>query len=166
MVIVERASVRDNWVLCCFNVFHGADNVHSPRKQLILSDSVWLPLGDRTNQCWLDSHYLAKDLAWAGLACASPATSNQDWTKKLLRWVRRDKETEDYYSRKLFFPFMWWMMLQNISWIFNKHALTVSISNCLRGIFNKPSFSLMEKCFILCLLGFDVLSDFERVLIE
>lgn len=158
--------MRNNWVVYCFNVFHGADNCHSPRKQLILSDSVWLPLGDRTNRCWLDSQYLAKDLAWAGLACASLPPATRTKPRSYYGGWGETKRQRIIIDENDFFPFMWWMILQNILWIFNKHALTVSISNCLRGIFNKPSFSLMEKCFILCLLGFDALSDFERVLIE
>ena len=101
-----------NWVVFSFNVFlcRSADNCHSPRKQLILSAAVWLPLGDRTNRCRFDSRCSAEDLAWAwaDLACANAvAMPTKSWTRKSLQqwgWHR-----ENYYSKNwvisCFFPF-------------------------------------------------------------
>lgn len=92
-----------NWIVFSFNVFlcRDADNCHSPRKQLILSAMVWLPLGDRTNRCRFDSRCSAEDLAWvwADLACAKAVnTPTHSWTRKSSR-EERWRHTENYYSK-------------------------------------------------------------------
>lgn len=101
-----------------FNAFvcRRADNCHRRGKQLILPVLVWLTLGDRTNQCRVDSQHSVEDLAWvwAGLACTnvSQCQSRKYWTgsrNSNAEWWRKGTEimTTIKIGHLSFFR-LWW----------------------------------------------------------